>query len=340
VDIKVKEAFLYEKIKEKRVKCNLCSHHCLIEEGKRGICGVRENRGGMLCSLVYERAVANNIDPIEKKPFFHFFPGSFAFSIATIGCNFRCSFCQNDDISQFPREKREIIGEVLSPEKIVSSAKKNNCKSISYTYTEPTVFFEYAYETAKIAKKEGIKNNFVTNGYISEEALKLISPYLDAANVDLKSFKQDFYQKFCGAKLQPVLNSLKLMKKLGIWVEVTTLIIPGLNDSEDELKEIANFVFSLGKETPWHLSRFYPHYKLADLPPTPVETLHQAREIGKSADLKYVYSGNVPGDEGENTFCPDCGKMVIKRYGFQTLENRLKQGKCPNCGTKIAGIGM
>ncbi|MCK4244162.1 MAG: radical SAM protein, partial [Candidatus Omnitrophica bacterium] len=183
-------------------------------------------------------------------------------------------------------------------------------------------------------------NNFVTNGYISKETLKLISPYLDAADVDLKSFKEEFYKKMCGARLQPVLDNLKLMKEMGIWVEVTTLIISTLNDSDDELEEIANFIFSLGKETPWHLSRFYPHYKLTDLPPTPVETLHRAREIGKKAGLNYVYSGNVPGDEGENTFCPNCGEVVISRYGFQTVENRLKQGKCQDCGAKIAGIGM
>jgi len=336
----MREALLYEKLKNKKVRCNLCPHHCVIEEAKRGICGVKENKEGTLYSLVYGRAVASGVDPIEKKPFFHFFPGSYAFSIATVGCNFSCLFCQNADISQFPKEKKEIIGEFLPPEEIVSYAKRNKCKSISYTYTEPTIFFEYAYETAKIAHQQGIKNNFVTNGFISKEAIKLISPYLDAANVDLKSFGDDFYKKFCGARLQPVLDSLKLMKELGIWVEVTTLIIPTLNDSAEELKSIAEFILGLGQETPWHISRFYPHYKMADLPPTPVETLHKAREIGKKVGLNYVYSGNVPGDEGENTFCPHCGKKVISRYGFQTLENRLKEGKCPYCGTKIAGVGM
>jgi len=336
----MREALLYEKLKNKKVRCNLCPHHCVIEEAKRGICGVKENKEGTLYSLVYGRAVASGVDPIEKKPFFHFFPGSYAFSIATVGCNFSCLFCQNADISQFPKEKKEIIGEFLPPEEIVSYAKRNKCKSISYTYTEPTIFFEYAYETAKIAHQQGIKNNFVTNGFISKEAIKLISPYLDAANVDLKSFGDDFYKKFCGARLQPVLDSLKLMKELGIWVEVTTLIIPTLNDSAEELKSIAEFILGLGQETPWHISRFYPHYKMADLPPTPVETLHKAREIGKKVGLNYVYSGNVPGDEGENTFCPHCGKKVISRYGFQTLKNYIKQGKCPYCGTKIAGVGM
>ena len=336
----MREALLYEKLKNKKVRCNLCPHHCVIEEAKRGICGVKENKEGTLYSLVYGRAVASGVDPIEKKPFFHFFPGSYAFSIATVGCNFSCLFCQNADISQFPKEKKEIIGEFLPPEEIVSYAKRNKCKSISYTYTEPTIFFEYAYETAKIAHQQGIKNNFVTNGFISKEAIKLISPYLDAANVDLKSFGDDFYKKFCGARLQPVLDSLKLMKELGIWVEVTTLIIPTLNDSAEELKSIAEFILGLGQETPWHISRFYPHYKMADLPPTPVETLHKAREIGKKVGLNYVYSGNVPGDEGENTFCPDCGKKLIRRYGFQTIKNYIKEGKCPYCGTKIAGVGM
>ena len=336
----MKEAFLYEKLKDKKVRCNLCPHHCVIEERKRGICGVRENREGTLYSLVYERAVANNVDPIEKKPFFHFFPGSYAFSIATIGCNFKCLFCQNADISQFPKKRKEIIGKFLPPKEIVSDAKQNRCKSISYTYTEPTIFFEYAYETAKIAHQQGIKNNFVTNGFIDKEAVKSISPYLDAANVDLKSFRDEFYKKFCGAGLQPVLDSLKLMKGLGIWVEVTTLIIPTLNDSTDELKSIAEFIFGLGQETPWHISLFYPHYKLTDLPPTPLETLHKARDIGKEMGLDYVYAGNVPRDEGENTFCPHCGRKVISRYGFQTLKNYIKQGKCPYCGTKIAGVGM
>lgn len=252
----------------------------------------------------------------------------------------RCLHCQNSDISQFSKEEEEIEGKSLSPEEIILAAKKNKCKIIAYTYTEPTIFFEYAYDTSKLAQKEGIKNTFVTNGYISEEALREISPYLDAANVDLKSFREDFYKKICGGRLEPVLRILKLMKKLGIWVEVTTLIIPTLNDSEEELEKIAQFIVGLGKDIPWHLSRFYPAYKLKKIPPTPVETLHRARQIGLKAGLRYVYTGNVPGDEGENTYCYNCGRLLIGRYGYRIEEFNLENGKCTHCQAKIDGVGM
>ena len=295
----MREAMFYERLEGNLVKCNLCSHRCRIPESKRGVCGVRENRDGTLYSLVYGRAVAQAVDPIEKKPLFHFYPGSRIFSIATVGCNFRCLNCQNYDISQMPREYGSIIGESLLPEEIVEKAKRYGCRSIAYTYTEPTVFFEYAYETAKLASKEGIKNVFVTNGYITEEALRELAPYLDAANIDLKGFSEEFYRKVCGARLEPVLESIKLHRELGIWVEVTTLIIPTLNDSEEVLKGIAEFISGVGEDIPWHVSRFYPAYKLIDLPPTPPETLRKARKIGLEAGLRYVYQGNVPG-EGED----------------------------------------
>ncbi|MFA4915563.1 MAG: AmmeMemoRadiSam system radical SAM enzyme [Syntrophales bacterium] len=333
----IREAMLYEKMDDGKVKCHLCSHRCRINLSKRGICGVRENREGILYTLVYGRIIAENIDPIEKKPLFHLWPGSKSFSIATVGCNFRCSFCQNNDISQIPREKGEIMGREVSPAYIVEKAVGTGSRTISYTYTEPTVFFEFAYDVARLASEKGLKNVFVTNGFMTGEAIEKIAPFLDAANVDLKSFRDDFYKKMCGARLTPVLNSLKKMKKMGIWVEVTTLLIPGLNDSDEELREIAEFICSIGAETPWHISRFYPQYEMTTLPPTPLETIHRAAQIGKTCGLKYVYSGNVPGDEGENTICSSCGELLIKRYGFY-IENICLQGSnCPRCGTSLDG---
>ncbi len=332
---------LYEKIGDKKVQCNLCAHQCKINEGKKGICLVRENRDGTLYTLVYGRTISQHVDPIEKKPLFNFYPGTTAYSIATVGCNFKCQFCQNWEISQMVRDEQLIMGNEASPESIVENAKKYGSKSIAYTYTEPTIFFEYAYDTAKLAHEVDIKNVFVTNGYMTEEAIKKIEPYLDAANVDLKSFSDDFYRKLCGAKLQPVLDALKLMKKLGIWVEVTTLIIPTLNDSSEELREIAKFIVNeLGEGTPWHISRFYPAYNLTDKPPTPIETIHKAREIGLNEGLKYVYEGNVPGSTGENTYCPNCKNLIIERLGYQIINKATKDGKCPYCESRIYGVGL
>lgn len=335
----LKEAMFYEKIGNEKVNCNLCSHRCSpILESKRGICGVRENRKGTLYSLVYGKAVASAIDPIEKKPLFNFLPGSKSYSIATVGCNFHCDNCQNFDISQLPKERRIIVGQDTPPEAVVSVALENNCESIAYTYSEPTIFFEYAYDIAKLAKKENLKNVFVTNGYITPEALKEISPLLDAANIDLKSFSDEVYKKRCGARLQPVLDAIKLYKKLGIWIELTTLIIPTINDSEDELRKIAEFIKEVGDDTPWHITQFYPTYKLMDLSRTPVTTLRKARKIGLEAGLKYVYEGNVPGETGENTYCPNCANIVIKRLGYSIQENKIRNSKCTYCGTKIDGI--
>ncbi len=337
----MKEAMFYEKVSDNVVKCNLCSHRCpRITDSKRGICGVRENRKGTLYSLVYGKVVANAVDPIEKKPLFHFLPGSRAYSIATVGCNFRCGNCQNFEISQAPRYRGTIPGQDMSPEDVVAAAERYNCESIAYTYSEPTIFFEYAYDTAKLASKEGIKNLFVTNGYITEEALVEIKPYLDAANIDLKSFRDDFYRKNCGTRLQPVLDSIKLHKSLGIWIELTTLIIPTLNDSEEELRRIAEFIKEVGEEIPWHISRFYPTYELIDLPPTPIDTLRRAREIGLKAGLRYVYEGNVPGEAGENTYCYECGKLLIRRYGYRILENKIDGSACSYCSAQINGVNM
>ena len=336
----MKEAMFYEKLGDNVVECNLCSHRCRITDSKRGICAVRENRNGTLYSLVYGKVVARAVDPIEKKPFFHFLPGSRAYSIATVGCNFRCGNCQNFEISQMPKDRDLIVGEDLPPEDIIVAAKRNKCQSIAYTYTEPTIFFEYAYDIARLASKEGIKNVFVTNGYITEEALTGIRPYLDAANIDLKSFSEDFYRKNCGAQLSPVLDSIRLHKRLGIWIEITTLIIPTLNDSEENLRKIAEFIRGVDEEIPWHISQFHPMYKLLDLPRTTIATLRRAREIGLEAGLRYVYEGNVPGEAGETTFCYECGKPLIRRYSYQILENNVKNSECAYCGAKIDGVDM
>jgi len=334
----MKQALFQQQKADQKVLCGLCSHRCLIAEGMRGICSVRENRDGTLYSLVYDKVIARNIDPIEKKPLFHFLPGSTSFSIATPGCNFRCLHCQNADISQLPRDRGGlIVGENIPPSTVVSDARSYGCASISYTYTEPTIYFEYAYDAAQLAAERGIKNVFVTNGYITPEALETISPVLHAANIDLKGFSEEFYRKVCGAKLQPVLDAIKLYKKLGIWIEITTLVIPGHNDSEAELRRIAEFIRSVGPEIPWHVSRFHPTYKLLDYPMTPVATLQRARAIGIEAGLRYVYEGNVPG-VGEDTICWNCKKTIIRRIGFAVQENRVRKGTCGYCNAAIDGV--
>jgi pyruvate formate lyase activating enzyme len=334
------EAYLYQALENNKVKCNLCSHRCVIKDGGRGICGVRENAGGILQTLVYGKLIARHIDPIEKKPLFHFLPGTLSYSLATVGCNFRCQFCQNADIAQMPADRSGMLmGDDCSPASAVAAAVRGGCQSISYTYTEPTVFFEFAYETAKLAAGKGLRNVFVTNGYMTAEALEMIHPYLDAANVDLKAFNDKYYKELCGARLKHVQATLKLMKSLDIFVEVTTLIVPGLNDDPAELKDLAEFIAQdLGVATPWHISRFHPTYKLTDSPPTPVKTLIMAREIGLKAGLRYVYTGNVPGNAAENTLCYSCGETAIERWGFQVGKLGVKDGQCIKCGTKIDGV--
>ena len=337
----MKEAMLYEKLPENRVRCNLCAHQCSIGDGKKGICQVRENRDGTLYTLVYGRTISQNIDPIGKKPLFHFFPGSTAYSIATPGCNFRCAWCQNWEISQMPKKRHLIAGYEATPKEIVTEAQRHGCRSIAYTYTEPTIFFEYAYDTARLAHAAGLANIFVTNGYMTGEMLKTFQPDLDAANVDLKAFRDQTYRQYVGARLQPVLDSLKAIKQLGIWLEVTTLVIPGINDEPEELQDAAQFIVrELGADTPWHISRFFPDYQLMNVPITPQESLERAWEIGKSAGLKYVYLGNVPGEEKQNTYCPDCGTLLIRRNIFGVLANRIQSGCCPDCGSAIAGVGI
>jgi len=336
----MKEAMFYERESDSRVRCGLCRHRCLIGDGARGICAVRENRGGTLYSLVYGKLVAENVDPIEKKPLFHVLPGTKSFSIATVGCNFHCHHCQNYTISQVARNA-PVTGVPQSPEAVVEKALATGCRSIAYTYTEPTIFFEFAYDTARLARQAGLLNVFVTNGYITKEALTAVAPYLDAANIDLKGFTDAFYRDYVNARLSEVLESIIEYRKQGIWIELTTLIIPGLNDADEELKGIASFIVdNLGADTPWHVTQFYPTYKLTDRPRTPVETLRQARDIGKAAGLRYVYEGNVPGEGGENTWCPSCATLLIERYGYLIEKNRIQDGACPDCGTAIVGIGM
>jgi len=334
----MKEALLYEKLENRLLHCYLCGHQCKIADKKFGFCGVRQNIDGALYTHAYGKVIASHIDPIEKKPLYHFLPGSFSFSIATIGCNFHCGFCQNWEISQSSfRDGDHIAGEELAPQEIVEIAVKNKCKSISYTYTEPTIFFEYALETAKLAKGKGLSNNFVTNGYMSREALEMIKPYLDAANVDLKFFKESSYRDICQGRLQPVLDSIKIMRELGIWVEITTLIVPGENDSDEELRDIAEFIASVDKNTPWHVSRFHPDYRFTDRKPTAEATLEKAQDLGKSCGLNYVYAGNVSG-WGNDTHCHSCKRLLIKREYFSVLEYNIKQGKCVYCNTVIPGV--
>jgi pyruvate formate lyase activating enzyme len=335
----MKEAMFYEKLDGGRVRCGLCRFRCLIGVGKRGHCLVRENRDGTLYSLVYGRAVAEHVDPIEKKPLFHVLPGSRSYSVATVGCNFRCLHCQNYSISQPEELSVEKSGNFVAPETLVERALAAGCRSIAYTYTEPTIFFEYAYETAKLAHAVGLKNIFVSNGYITDEALAVIAPYLDAANIDLKGFSESFYREVVGASLEEVLDCIRSYKRHGIWIELTTLIIPHRNDSEQELRSIAQFIANeIGRETPWHVTQFYPTYRLTSEPRTPIATLRAAREIGLDAGLRFVYEGNVPGEGGENSCCPCCGGMLVKRYGYIVEKNLLSRGRCPGCGLEIEGV--
>ena len=336
----MKEAMFYEKKDGAAVRCFLCAHRCVIGEGKRGICAVRENRAGTLYTLVYGKIAAMNVDPIEKKPLYHFLPGSLSYSIATAGCNFRCEHCQNYEISQFPRERPDvgIPGTDMTPEAVVSAAGEKGCKSISYTYTEPTIFLEFALDCAVLARGRGIRNVFVSNGFMTPESAVAIAPYLDANNIDLKG-DEKFYREICHARAAPVKETVKLMKEKGVWVEITTLVIPGHNDSDEVLRDIARFIQSVDPFIPWHISQFYPAYRLLDSPPTPVGTLRRAREIGFGEGLKHVYLGNVPGEGGEDTCCPSCGAVVVSRSGYRILAVKLKrEGVCPVCSGKVKGI--
>lgn len=342
------EAALYEKTGDEKVRCRLCNHFCTISEGRKGVCRVRKNIGGKLFSMNSDILLSSAVDPVEKKPLFHVAPGSHSYSIAAPGCNFRCLFCQNWEIAQ---ELPERLSEsdfmelskkyIADPSRIVKKAAASGSRSISYTYTEPTVFFELVLATSRIASENGLRNIMVTNGYMSPDALEMISPFLDAANVDLKAYDDEFYQKYCGSRLDPVKNTLRLMKKAGIWVEITTLLIPGLNDNMEKLAQMAEFISGeLGTETPWHISRFHPQHKMTDRAPTPVELVRKARSIGLEKGLKYVYTGNIPGDEGESTFCSSCGKKIIGRTGYRIDSIEIKNGACAFCEKKTEGLDM
>jgi pyruvate formate lyase activating enzyme len=336
----MKPALLYEKYGKEgaqKVRCLLCPHHCILGDNQVGICKVRQNIKGELYSLNYDRVAATHSDPIEKKPLYHFLPGSTSFSIATMGCNLQCAFCQNHSLSRV-EDSGYLYGESISPAQLVKSALRGHSQSISYTYTEPTIYFELMLETAKLAKDSGIKNVMVTNGYMSSQALEMIAPYMDAANVDLKAFTENFYKKYCSARLEPVLDTIKAMKQKGIWVEVTTLLIPGLNSDKEELKQLISFILSVDKTIPWHVSRFYPQYKLTNIPPTDPETIFSVLETAKEMGLQYIYAGNISAGQWEHTHCPQCNTLLIERQGYYTRVLDFSNGKCGSCGHSIPGV--
>ncbi|MGD2092139.1 MAG: AmmeMemoRadiSam system radical SAM enzyme [Candidatus Aminicenantes bacterium] len=336
----MKPALLYEKYETKgvqKVKCLLCPHHCILGDNQVGMCSVRKNIKGELYSLNYDRVAATHSDPIEKKPLYHFLPASTSFSIAAMGCNFQCTFCQNHSLARV-EDAGNIYGESISPEQLVKTALRSRAQSIAYTYTEPTIYFELMLETAKLAKDSGIKNVMVTNGYISSQGLEMIAPYMDGANVDLKAFTDHFYKKYCGARLEPVLDTIKAMKQKGIWVEVTTLLIPGLNSDREELKQLISFILSVDATIPWHVSRFYPQYKLTDRPPTDPKTIFDILDTAKEMGLQYIYAGNISSGQWENTHCPQCSTLLIERQGYFTRILDLSNGKCRSCGHSIPGV--
>ena len=322
------------------LRCRLCAHECVIEEGSHGRCQVRVHRGGTLYSRVYGRTVARHVDPIEKKPLFHFQPGSRSLSMAAPGCNMRCPWCQNWEISQCVPTDIAGWGEPATPKEIVAQARAQSCRSISFTYTEPTIFFEYAYDIARQATSAGLSTVFVTNGYMTGEALTTIAPVLDAASVDLKAFSDRAYQELTGARLRPVLDTLERMRDLDLWIEVTTLIVPDVNDDASQLRSLAAFIAdALGRDTPWHISRFFPAYRMSQAEPTPAETLRSAARIGAEAGLRYVYAGNVGGRA--STVCSSCGASLIERSGFDVVENRVTETSgCPSCGAPVAGVEL
>ena len=353
----MKEAQLYTRLENRQVHCKLCAHSCRIPEGKFGFCGVRQNISGILYTHNYAKLVAANIDPIEKKPLYHFLPGTSTFSIASAGCNFRCGFCQNWEISQFDSGNQHP-GENFTADRVIKLARQSNCRSIACTYTEPTIYFEFALETAKLAKAAGLRNIFVTNGYMSQEAISFLAPYLDAVNIDLKFFKESSYQRICLARLGPVLDSIQLLHDAGVWVEITTLIIPGENDEPEELTAMAKFIASVNKDIPWHISRFHANYKFKDYASTPECTLKLAYDLGINQGLRYVYVGNFgawgrkirfahhgphPVAEGftgwgQDTLCNKCQKLLIKREGFNILESHLAQNRCIFCQAVLPGL--
>ncbi|MDD5136140.1 MAG: AmmeMemoRadiSam system radical SAM enzyme [Candidatus Omnitrophica bacterium] len=331
-------ASYWESLGNNIVHCGLCPRKCTIGPGTRGFCTARINIGGVLYTLGYGNPIAVHVDPIEKKPFFHVLPGTNAYSIAVAGCNMRCLFCQNWQISQAKPD--EVTAYDMPPERIVANAKRGGCPFIVYTYTEPTIFYEYMLDISKLARKNGLRNGMHTCGYINPEPLKELLKYMDAVNVDLKSFDPEFYKKMGSmAELTPVLETIKAVKREGVWLELTNLIIPGQNDDPEQIRKMCEWIKeNLGEEVPLHFSRFTPSFKLQNLPPTPVEKLEEAYKIAKDVGLKYVYIGNIPGHTYENTYCPKCKKIAVARIGYEVLENSIVDGRCKSCGEKIAGI--
>ena len=329
---------LAESQPDRSVRCGVCAHRCLVRLDRIGVCGVRENRDGVLVSTVYGAVASVGVDPIEKKPLFHVAPGTLAYSIATPGCPFHCLFCQNWEIAQAPRLGTSVPTRHMSPERVVDAAREHGAAAIAYTYVEPTIFLEYALDTARLARAAGLLNLFVTDGYATPEAIGLLAPVLDAANVDLKSFSDAFYRRRCGARLAPVLDALQAYRRAGIWLEVTTLVIPGENDDPGELRALAAWLVEhLGAETPWHVSRFFPAFRMLDVPPTPIATLRRAVEIGREAGLVHVYAGNVPELGLEDTRCAGCGALLIERRGYRVFSHLADTGSCPTCGRALAG---
>jgi pyruvate formate lyase activating enzyme len=335
----IKEAMLYDKLEGNKIRCRVCSHRCIVADGRRGFCRVRENRNGTFYTLIYNTVSSEAVDPIEKKPLFHFHPGTLAYSLGTIGCNFRCKHCQNWTISQIDIDKAYTVE--ITPEEAVQRALAAGARTIAWTYNEPTIWYEYTYDCARLAKEAGLATAYITNGYITAEALKHISPYLDAFRIDIKAFTEDFYRTIASAKLAPVLESAKLARESGMHLEVVNLVIPGHNDSSEEIRNMIKWIHeNLGPDTPLHFTRFHPQYKMSDLSSTPVQKLEEAHRIATEEGMKFVYLGNMPGHGYENTYCPKCGTVLIKRNAFSLLEyNITPKGTCPKCEETIPIVG-
>ena len=333
----VHDAMWFEALPDKAVKCTLCPRQCIVADVERGYCGVRENQGGQYKTLVYGNLCSLNVDPIEKKPLFHYLPGTTALSIATVGCNIECKFCQNWEISQFRPE--QVPSRIVPPEALVAAARQRGIPTIAYTYSEPVVFYEYMHDTAALGRRQGVTSVIISNGYIQEAALRQLCTHLTAAKVDLKAFTEKFYREVCAGELKPVLGALEVLAEIGIHTEVVVLLLPGLNDSADEIREMSKWLLkTLGPNVPVHFSRFHPIYRMKNLPPTPVARLERARKVALEAGLKFVYVGNVPFHEGAHTYCPSCQKIVIRRVGYRTDASALKDGTCAGCGTAIPGV--